>query len=268
MFVWRALRNFAIDMADVENVQEMAGTREAEAEAVATESGGALATESGGAAATESGGAATTGGETVATAATGGVMFTDEGELEFDENEMAALEGQRLVAELLPDSGSEPDFEGFHVSELAGDLSGGDDSGSEAVTDSDDDDGVTGHLSDAAAAAAYWSNPNLPDFIHPHGPLIHVSGCSAYEIFCSIFPVVLLALMVEETNRYYDLTVAALGGLDNRPPASRLRDRMPVDLPCMKAFLTILILMGVDQRNSYELYWTTIESTHASFIRP
>ena len=31
------------------------------------------------------------------TAATGGVMYTDEGELEFDEDEMAALEGQRLV---------------------------------------------------------------------------------------------------------------------------------------------------------------------------
>ena len=29
----------------------------------------------------------------------GGVMYTDEGKLEFDENEMAALEGQRLVAE-------------------------------------------------------------------------------------------------------------------------------------------------------------------------
>ena len=34
---------------------------------------------------------------------------------------------------------------------------------------------------------------------------------------------------------------------------------MPVDLPCMKAFFAILILMGVDQHNSYELYWTTIE---------
>ena len=33
------------------------------------------------------------------TAATGGVMNTDKGELEFDEDEMAALEGQRLVAE-------------------------------------------------------------------------------------------------------------------------------------------------------------------------
>ena len=64
---------------------------------------------------------------------------------------------------------------------------------------------------------------------------------------------------MEETNRYYDQTVAALGGLDNLPPASRLRDWMPVDLPCMNAFLAILILMGVDQRNSYEIYWTTNE---------
>ena len=33
------------------------------------------------------------------TATTGGVMYMDEGELEFDEDELAALEGQRLVAE-------------------------------------------------------------------------------------------------------------------------------------------------------------------------
>ena len=73
-------------------------------------------------------------------------MYTDEGELEFDEDEMAALEGKRLVVELFPDSGSEPDFEGFHASEPAGNLSGGDDSGSEVVTESDDE-GMTGHLS-------------------------------------------------------------------------------------------------------------------------
>ena len=30
------------------------------------------------------------------TAANGGIMYTDEGELEFDEDELAALEGQRL----------------------------------------------------------------------------------------------------------------------------------------------------------------------------
>ena len=58
-------------------------------------------------------------------------------------------------------------------------------------------------MHDAAVAAAYRTNPNLPDFVHPHCPLIHASGFSAYEIFCSLFPDELLALLVEETNRYY-----------------------------------------------------------------
>ena len=63
-------------MANVENVKEMVGTREAEAAAVATESGGAVATESGGAATT---GDAKAGDET---AATGGVMYADEGRIQ------------------------------------------------------------------------------------------------------------------------------------------------------------------------------------------
>ena len=41
--------------------------------------------------------AATAGDET---AATGGIMYTDEGEYEFDEDKMAALEGQHSVAEV------------------------------------------------------------------------------------------------------------------------------------------------------------------------
>ena len=73
-----------------------------------------------------------------------------------------SIELRNLDAELFPDSRSEPNFEGFHASELAENLSGGDHSGSEAVTESDDNEGVTG-LSDATAAAAYRTNPNLPD---------------------------------------------------------------------------------------------------------
>ena len=37
-------------------------------------------------------------------------MYTNEGELEFDEDEIAVLEGQRVVAELFLDFGSEPEF--------------------------------------------------------------------------------------------------------------------------------------------------------------
>ena len=66
-------------MADMENVEEMVGTREA------------VATESGGAATTSDETAATAGDEAAATV---GILYTDEGELEFDEDEIVALEGQ------------------------------------------------------------------------------------------------------------------------------------------------------------------------------
>ena len=92
-------------MADFEeNLEEMVGTTR-EAAAVATESGGDETEDETG---DEMGGSGGPGNETDdkmavtagdETAATGGVMYTDEGELEFDENEMAALEGKRLVAE-------------------------------------------------------------------------------------------------------------------------------------------------------------------------
>ena len=73
-------------MANVENVEEMVGTREVEVAGVAIESGGAVATESGGVVATEFGEAATTGDATAGdnTAATGGVMYADEGPYTID----------------------------------------------------------------------------------------------------------------------------------------------------------------------------------------
>ena len=85
-------------MADFEeNDEEMVGTTR-EAAAVATESGGdETATRLRTRPAVPGKRAAATADDEMA--ATGGVMYMDEGEYEFDENETAALEGQRLVAE-------------------------------------------------------------------------------------------------------------------------------------------------------------------------
>ena len=84
-----------------ENVEEMVGTtRQAR---VATESGGDETATRPGTRPAVRGTRPTTRRRrrlaTNETAATGGVMYTDEGELEFDEDEMTAFEGQRLVAE-------------------------------------------------------------------------------------------------------------------------------------------------------------------------
>ena len=83
--VWRVLRNFATDMANV--IEEMVDTREAEAAAVATESGGAVATESGGAATT---GEATAGNDSAATC---GVMYAAEGSYTIDVRHVEAMMG-------------------------------------------------------------------------------------------------------------------------------------------------------------------------------
>ena len=88
IFVWRALRNFA--MADFEeNVEEMVGTTGEAADGDRVRRGRDRRSQ----------GRDRRRLVTNETAAKGGVMYTDEAELEFDEDEMAALEGQRLVAE-------------------------------------------------------------------------------------------------------------------------------------------------------------------------
>ena len=65
-----------------------------------TESGGAMATESGGPVATESGGAATTDDATVGdeAAATGGIMYADEGPYTIDVRHVEAMVGTTTEA--------------------------------------------------------------------------------------------------------------------------------------------------------------------------
>ena len=76
---------------------------------------------------------------------------------------MAALEWQRLVRNCFQIPGLSRTSKAsmrvsrqeISVAETTVDL--------EVVTESDDDEGVTDRLSDAAAAAAYRTNHNLPD---------------------------------------------------------------------------------------------------------
>ena len=95
------------------------------------------------------------------------LAYTVKGVLDLNENEIELLKNQRVIAELFADSDSEPEepnFEGFAASEVA-DSSPKETDG----TLESDDEMETGLLNDADAA--YQTNPNLPDFIHPHGPL-------------------------------------------------------------------------------------------------
>ena len=99
--VWRALRNFA--MVDFEeNVDEMVGTTREAAAGSRSPAGTRRRRDRGQDRRFRGRDQATRRWRrlvTNVTASTDGVMYTDEEKLEFHEDEMAALEGQHLVAE-------------------------------------------------------------------------------------------------------------------------------------------------------------------------
>ena len=106
-------------------------------------------------------------------------------------------------------------------------------------------------LSDTVAVAAYQTRADLPTFEKQHVPLLHVAGDSAYAIFCSLWTDNILDLFVQETNRYYRERIANLGGVGQLKPDSRDRNWEDLTRAELKAFLAILIMMGVCQFNSY-----------------
>ena len=74
-----------------------------------------------------------------------------------------------MIEDLFADSGSEPDFERFPVSEQVESSNSENDSASEADAESHNDI-QTGGLDDADAAAAHQTDPNLPVFDQAYGP--------------------------------------------------------------------------------------------------
>lgn len=101
----------------------------------------------------------------------------------------------------------------------------------------------------------------LMEFNQPHGQMIFnqegANDISEFGIFLTFFDSDVNDLLVTETNRYAETTIANKGGFDNLSTHSRLRKWKHVDDAEMKAFLAILLLMGIDRRPNYDFYWTT-----------
>lgn len=89
------------------------------------------------------------------------------------------------------------------------------------------------------------------------GPLIHNAENTPYEIFSRFMTDDLLDLIVLETNRYYSQYVEGQGGVDVLPPNSRARKWTDLTRAELKAFLALVMVMGLSKRGNYDLYWTT-----------
>ena len=88
------------------------------------------------------------------------------------------------------------------------------------------------------------------------GP-IHVHDAVPYAIFEQLFDIDIVDMLVDETNRYYDQQMTKQGGVDSLPTHSRFRKFVNVSRGEMKAFIAIVLFMGLVRLPNYKLYWNT-----------
>ena len=88
------------------------------------------------------------------------------------------------------------------------------------------------------------------------GP-IHVYDAVPYAIFEQLFDIDIVDMLVDETNGYYDQQMTKQGGIDSLPTHSRFRKFVNVIRGEMKAFIAIVLFMGLVRLPNYKLYWST-----------
>ena len=86
---------------------------------------------------------------------------------------------------------------------------------------------------------------------------IHVHDAVPYAIFEQLFDIDIVDMLVDETNRYYDQQMTKQGGVDSLLTHSRFRKFVNVSRGEMKAFIAIVLFMGLVRLPNYKLYWST-----------
>jgi hypothetical protein len=79
---------------------------------------------------------------------------------------------------------------------------------------------------------------------------------SPFAIFSRFFDIEVLTLLVNETNRYYEQYATSVEGIENMKPHARARAYKNVNIPEMKAFLAMLLYIGLVFLPSYDDYWS------------
>ena len=97
----------------------------------------------------------------------------------------------------------------------------------------------------------------LPEFVQQFGAQVHTAESTISEIFQYFISDNILQLIVNETNRYLTQLVASKGGIDTFAVNSRARKWVDLTIPELKAFLSIVMVMGLEKRGNYDKYWST-----------
>ncbi len=96
----------------------------------------------------------------------------------------------------------------------------------------------------------------LDDFGERAGVLRHGNDATPEDIFNSLFPAQAVQLIVNETNRYAEQYFASIGGKKNLPPFSKAKNWKDVTEEDIRAFIGLLLYMGLVRLPSYSMYWS------------
>eukprot|EP00745_Piridium_sociabile_P031518 TRINITY_DN5224_c0_g2_i5.p1 TRINITY_DN5224_c0_g2~~TRINITY_DN5224_c0_g2_i5.p1 ORF type:complete len:180 (+),score=19.17 TRINITY_DN5224_c0_g2_i5:114-653(+) len=159
-----------------------------------------------------------------------------------------------LLREIFYDSDSEEEFVGFCEEEARaardrrdiGDGSGvGESESSESSSDSDDD---------GNEVPTGYDHTWLIEYAQLCGPKHVHDGMSETELFQLLISDDVLEVFVTETNRYAEQLKEKVG--DTATRHARISKWRDTTLSEMKAFVALLLLIGLTKRSSYELYWS------------
>ena len=153
------------------------------------------------------------------------------------------------MASLFDSSDGEEEFKGFNREErsLLRDTSGEQDSSDDEEDETSDEDE---ELMDDLAWDESTDDVDVPEFTQPVGPTRTMPpNSSVLDYFLLLFTTELLQIIVDNTNAY-----AAEVDLDREEMRG---DFPPTSIDEMKAFLGVVILMGIVKLPKIALYWST-----------
>ena len=106
---------------------------------------------------------------------------------------------------------------------------------------------------------AYRDRSWLQPFRFTSKPSLHDEDFTEYDIFANLLSDRVIDIMLKETNRYAEQYLERKGGINNLPPKARARKWTPVTLVEMRAFIGLILYMGLVRLPTYEMYWSNEE---------
>ena len=152
------------------------------------------------------------------------------------------------LAELFTDDGSESDFSGFEEEDLRNEKE-------EYDFENDDDE----HIVNPIPPSGY-NHPWLQMFFRPGfiGPLRCHEDSTEQEIMSLFISEDLINTCLVETNKYANDYMAKQAAI---PPHSRVKKWVDTMMEEIRAFIALVMLLGINKRSSFDLHVYVYMST-------